>query len=82
MKKVIHEDNNHHSVEYKAERKANSAPVISESYTNDEGEVMLILANGNEMSDTAYKAMWEPVRSKILPKNYRDGIDPRTNWIK
>lgn len=83
MKKVIYEDTNHHSVEYKAERKINIKPIITESYVNDNGDVMLILSNGNQMLSDAYKAMWEPAKGKILPKTCRgDGIDPRTNWIR
>jgi len=39
-------------------RKVYTAPIITESYLTDNGEVMHILANGNEQSDISYMALW------------------------
>lgn len=68
MRKVIFEDNNHHSVEYKAERKENIKPVVVEDYTNDEGEVMLILGNGNHVLQDKYDALWNPPKGKCYQR--------------
>lgn len=46
--------------------KTKTAPVISESYVDDKtGDVIHILANGNQISQTTYEAHWGKVKTKI-----------------
>ena len=60
MEKVITQtgSSNSHEVGYKANRPAHYAPVIVESFEDDEGNIQHILASGNQMSDLCYMAMW------------------------
>ena len=67
---------------YHAEVKTWVAPRIEESYMNDEGEIVHILANGNTSLATKYAAMWGVPKTKIHPKGYKGkDLDGRRNWI-
>lgn len=46
------------TVDFVPKVKSHTAPEIEESYTNDAGNVIHILKNGNEMSDLDYMKHW------------------------
>jgi hypothetical protein len=73
-----------HNVDFKTNKPAYTAPVISESYVNEEGNTMHILTNGNEISDDNYMKMWGRPKGKIITnKNYK-GTNPcrKNHWLK
>jgi hypothetical protein len=84
MKIVITGENNSnsHNVDFRASVKAHTAPKISESFVNDDGEIEHILENGNTQLDSLYIKMWGIPKGEIKPKGYKgNGLDGRTNWI-
>ena len=60
MEKIITQtgSSNNHEVSFRANRKENYAPVIVESFLDDDGNTQHILASGNQMSDISYMANW------------------------
>ena len=44
---------------------AHTAPKITESYVADDGEVMHVLDNGREQSETSYNAIWHVPKGVI-----------------
>lgn len=71
-----------HNVDFKANVKVHTAPKIEESFVNDEGEIVHILANGNTQTDTLYMQMWGTPKGAIKPKGFKGkGLDGRTNWL-
>jgi hypothetical protein len=68
-----------HNVDYKTNKKANTAPVIIESFIGDDGEVRHILDNGRETLDTAYVNMWGAKKGIV---NWRGkGVNPNHRKI-
>lgn len=64
-----------HNIEFVSTgRKAYTAPEIKESFVDDEGNVIHILANGNTQSDASYMAAWGRPKGKINWK--AKGINP------
>jgi uncharacterized protein YgfB (UPF0149 family) len=59
------------SVEVRAEVKSNAAPVISEQFTDDEGNLQYILHNGRTTLAEKYNALWNPVKGKVMPVGYK-----------
>jgi hypothetical protein len=71
-----------HNVDFVANVKAHTAPKIEESFIDDEGEIIHILANGNTQKDTLYTQMWGTPKGAIKPKSFKgNGLDGRTNWM-
>ncbi len=68
------------SVDYRATVKSNTAPDILDSYINDDGELVYVLANGNEALSVKYDAIWNPPKSAIKP--YSKGENPNGRLIK
>ena len=69
--------------DFRPSRTTYTAPAISESFVDDNGDVQHILENGNILSENNYIKHWGQPKNKILPKNSpQKGLDPRTNWIK
>lgn len=76
LKKTIvnNYNGNSHNVEFKGGKAGYTAPKILESYVSDDGEVMHVLDNGREQSDTAYCALWAV---KKTPVNWKSkGVNP------
>jgi hypothetical protein len=66
-------------------RTEHRAPAIAESYIADNGDVIHILTNGNELSENNYLKHWGKPKTAIIPlkANYKGKhMDGRTNWIK
>jgi uncharacterized Fe-S radical SAM superfamily protein PflX len=84
IRKVITKTNesNSHNIHYVGGKQAHTAPVILESFVNDDMEIEHILANGNTTLDTAYMAMWgKPKGIMNLDKKYK-GENPDKTRIK
>ena len=65
------------------EKKANTAPDIIESFLTDDGEIMHILANGNQQTDVLYMKMWGMPKGKIITdKNYKGPNADRKHIFK
>jgi len=60
------------SIDFKADKASQTAPVIVETITDDDGTEMYVLENGNLFPKLRYDALWFPVKTKIKPKNFRD----------
>ncbi len=65
----------YHSVDFKANVKAHTAPEIVDEIIEDSGEKMYVLANGNTIPAVRYDAIWNPVKGIIKPKFYK-GLNP------
>lgn len=59
------------SVDYHASKPTNVAPVIIESFVDDEGEMQHILESGNTISEKNYTIHWVVKKTAILPKNHK-----------
>jgi len=76
LKKTIvnNYNGNSHNVEFKGSRKAHTAPDIVESFVDDDGNIIHILANGNTQSDASYMAVWGKPKGVIDWKS--KGVNP------
>ena len=82
-KKIITGSGCTQSVDFKANVKCNTAPIIIEVFLDDTGEETYILANGNTQPKISYDNLWGGLKGKVLPKNTKgESVDPRVNWIK
>lgn len=73
---------NSHIVDMVPERKTHTAPAISESYMDDDGNMQHILTNGNVLSEINFVKHWGQRKGLINLKAKSPGLDGRTNWIK
>ena len=48
-----------------------TAPVIIESFVDDDGDMQHILQSGNTISEANYQKHWVVAKTEILPKNYK-----------
>lgn len=65
------------SVNFHADRKIYSAPIIEESFIDDNGEVIHILSNGNQLSELNYLKHWgQPPKGKIITDKKYKGENP------
>jgi hypothetical protein len=65
------------SVDYKAEKKSYTAPVVVDEILSDDGEELYVLENGNTIPKLRYDSMWKVPKNKILPKNYRVDLNSK-----
>lgn len=54
------------TVDYIADRKTNTAPIVVESFTDDELVEWYILENGNHILADRYNAMWNMAKGKVI----------------
>lgn len=74
MRKIItHSGSNSHNISYRAERKVHTAPVITESYIDDLGDVQHILSNGNTLSENLYIKNWGQPKGIIITDKKHKG---------
>lgn len=72
-----------HNVDFKCTSKpAHTAPEIKESFEDDDGNVIHILANGNTQSDASYMALWGKPKGKIKWGHKGDNPDKRYSFFK
>jgi len=62
-------------------RKLYTAPEIDESYMNDNGEMIHILKNGNELSENNYVLHWGIPKGKIVTDKKYKGENPDKRHI-
>ena len=68
-------------VDFKADVKFKTAPVIIDEFMDDVGEVTYILENGNTQTKMLYENLWGKPKGKVLPKHTKgEHIDTRSNW--
>lgn len=82
MKKIITKtgESASHNVTFQATRIAHTAPVINFSYVNDDGEVIHVLVNGNELSDKNYMLHWGQPKGVINWKSKGENPDTRKRF--
>lgn len=68
------------TVQFKAEKKSYSAPVILSEFINEDNELTYELDNGNTITASNYKKMWLPTKKEIMPANYK-GENPDKTLI-
>lgn len=67
-----------HNVNFQAEgRIAHTAPIITGSFLDDDGKIIHVLENGNELSDENYIKHWGQPKSKINWKAKGENPDGR-----
>jgi len=83
-KQSTHFHGNSPVTDFKPQVKTHTAPVISESYIDDSGDIIHILSNGNELSENNYIKHWGQPKGTIVPKNKNyKGVNPDStkNWL-
>lgn len=65
------------SVDYKAEKKAYTAPLVVDEILSDDGEELYVLESGNTIPKLRYDSMWNIPKNKILPKNHRVDLNSK-----
>jgi hypothetical protein len=71
---------NSHIVDYVPNVKTHTAPVIKESYMDDNGDMQHILANGNVLSENNFVKNWGQRKGIINLKAKPKLIDGRRNF--
>ena len=57
------------------ECKCYTAPKVLESFIDDNGDKVLVLANGNTTLETRYNSLWNPLKGKVKNEHYK-GLNP------
>lgn len=66
--------------DFRASVKTWYAPKIA-SKTMDEGNVVLLLENGNTIPEMIYNKWWKPTKGLIFPRSYKGENVKRINTI-
>ncbi len=82
MQKIItHNGSANHDISFRANRKENYAPIIVESFIDDEGAKQHILESGNQMSDENYLKNWGKPKGVINWDLKYKGVNPDTTKL-
>ena len=67
------------TTDYRPDVKANTAPVIIDTYIDDDtGDTWFNLANGNSISQVRYDAVWNVKKGIMKPMGFKgDNLDTR-----
>lgn len=66
------------NVGFSPDVKYHTAPKVVDSFIDDEGEKVLVLANGNTTLESRYNALWNPLKGKVKPEHYKGENPDRT----
>lgn len=57
--------------DFKPEKKTYTMPIVVDSFVDDEGESILVLENGNTISELKFNALWKPAKLQVIKKGHK-----------